>query len=224
MWNEKALESAILVAPEKEADRGRQGLRYRLPHERAREVASRATAAGQGLESADHRPIPVAHAQGRDQGTAARGDVGGPRRISEAHRQGHGLGRPLAEARPGGAPDRACQKIVDTAIVASEAVFGEPVKKFPRLWGLQALCEELLCLKIRRGSEAKQGARAHTHDTLEDALAILEVISRCLWHPSELDAWAFKAREVFENSQKWPGRRRRPRRAARQKAKKMAKA
>ncbi|RYP02147.1 hypothetical protein DL764_005942 [Monosporascus ibericus] len=86
-------------------------------------------------------------------------------------------------------------KIVDTAIVTSEAVFGEPAKKFPRLWGLQALCKELLRLKIRRGSEAKQGARAHAHDTLEDVLAAREMVLQCLRHPSELDAWALKARE-----------------------------
>ncbi|RYO76378.1 hypothetical protein DL763_010527 [Monosporascus cannonballus] len=66
------------------------------------------------------------------------GTAAGPRRASDAQRQGHtalvgqSLKHNLAALRIAHA------KIVDTAIVASEATFGEPVKKFSCFSGLPA--------------------------------------------------------------------------------------
>ncbi|RYP20340.1 hypothetical protein DL766_008223 [Monosporascus sp. MC13-8B] len=71
------------------------------------------------------------------------GTAAGPRRASDAQRQGHtalvgqSLKHNLAALRIAHAKivDTA---IVDTAIVASEATFGEPVKKFSCFSGLPA--------------------------------------------------------------------------------------
>ncbi|RYP43430.1 hypothetical protein DL768_009918 [Monosporascus sp. mg162] len=83
-------------------------------------------------------------------------------------------------------------KILDTAILTAEAVFGRE-KELRRLWGLSALCEELLDLRIRNGSGA--------HDGLEDAMAAREVALWCLRHQVDLNMWAIKTRQSFWRNQ-----------------------
>jgi DNA polymerase III epsilon subunit-like protein len=73
-------------------------------------------------------------------------------------------------------------KIVDSSILAGEAVFGMN-KKFRRLWGLKQLCQDLLGLII-------QDWPGEGHDCLEDSLAARELVLRCLRCPHELEAWA----------------------------------
>lgn len=82
-------------------------------------------------------------------------------------------------------------KIVDSAILTAEAVFGT-YKKIRRMWGLKALCDELLGLRIRNNSVA--------HDGIEDALATRELVLWCLRHPAELRKWAAKSRKSFWQS------------------------
>ena len=83
-------------------------------------------------------------------------------------------------------------KIVDSAILTAEAVFG---KKRPirRMWGLDTLCQELLGLHIRGGSPSGE----LSHDGLEDALAARELVIKCLRHPDILKTWANRSRKEF---------------------------
>lgn len=78
-------------------------------------------------------------------------------------------------------------RVVDSAILASEAVFGSDGKR--RSWGLglKNVCSELLGLKIRE--EAPLGA-SKVHDGLEDVLATREVVLCCLEQPAVFGAWA----------------------------------
>ncbi|RYP79374.1 hypothetical protein DL769_002998 [Monosporascus sp. CRB-8-3] len=80
------------------------------------------------------------------------------------------------------------RKIVDTAILTAEAVFGRD-KELRQLWGLSALCKELLDLQIRNGSGV--------HDGLEDAMAAREVALWCLRHQKDLKIWATEKRKSF---------------------------
>lgn len=79
-------------------------------------------------------------------------------------------------------------KILDTAILTSEAVFGTDAR-FHRRWSLQSLCSDLLKLRIRQGS--------NTHDALEDAMAAREVAFRCLCYPDKLKQWGERARKTY---------------------------
>lgn len=97
-------------------------------------------------------------------------------------------------------------RIVDSAILAAEAVFGgDGTKRFPRMWGLETLCRELLGLEIRRpvtgggggNGSSSNGGDATTHDSLEDTLATREVVLWCLRHPAELGAWGLHTRAAF---------------------------
>ncbi|RYP83655.1 hypothetical protein DL770_005348 [Monosporascus sp. CRB-9-2] len=97
-------------------------------------------------------------------------------------------------------------KIVDTAILTAEAVFGRE-KELRRLWGLSALCEELLDLRIRNGSGV--------HDRLEDAMAAREVVLWCLRHQVDLNIWATKTRKSFwRNEAQKRARKKKPKRKA----------
>ncbi|KAJ5967888.1 hypothetical protein N7501_004136 [Penicillium viridicatum] len=80
-------------------------------------------------------------------------------------------------------------RIVDTAIVTSEAVFPSVSAKttLPRVWGLDTLAEELIGIKTQGGEEG--------HNSLEDALASREILIWCLRRPQCLKAWAEKTRE-----------------------------
>ncbi|OQD69210.1 hypothetical protein PENPOL_c002G08535 [Penicillium polonicum] len=80
-------------------------------------------------------------------------------------------------------------RIVDTAIVTSEAVFPSVSAKttLPRVWGLDTLAEELIGIKTQGGEEG--------HNSLEDALASREILIWCLRRPQCLKGWAEKTRE-----------------------------
>lgn len=82
-------------------------------------------------------------------------------------------------------------KIVDSAILTAEAVFGQG-KEIRRMWGLKALCEDLVGLRIRDSPGP--------HDGLEDALAARELVLWCLRHPAKLKTWAIKSRGSFWRS------------------------
>lgn len=77
-------------------------------------------------------------------------------------------------------------KIVDSAILTAEPVFGK-TKKLGRMTGLEKLCRELLGLQIRGGALAGGGC---AHDSLEDVLAARELVIWCLQNPKALQSWA----------------------------------
>lgn len=85
-------------------------------------------------------------------------------------------------------------RVVDSAILASEAVFGNKGK--PRYWGLglKDICSELLGLKIREGAPL---AASNVHEGLEDVLAAREVVLYCLEQPTEFKTWARRKRDSF---------------------------
>lgn len=83
-------------------------------------------------------------------------------------------------------------RVVDSAILATEAVFnktGKKNKKPRRRWGLQELCETFLDIQIRSGDGI--------HDNMEDVLAAREVVLKCLLKPNDFKEWATKTREDF---------------------------
>lgn len=87
-------------------------------------------------------------------------------------------------------------KIVDSAILASDTVFGSTGK--PRYWrlGLQTLCQELVGLEIRGGASPRSVSA--THDGREDALATREVVLWCLQNEAAFRAWAIQKREAYQ--------------------------
>jgi DNA polymerase III epsilon subunit-like protein len=87
-------------------------------------------------------------------------------------------------------------RIVDSAILVSEAVFGT-TPKIRRMWGLKQICKEFFGLQIQTNS--KLG-----HDGLEDTLAARELVLWCLRNPISLDLWALQKRASL------PTRSRRP--------------
>lgn len=72
-------------------------------------------------------------------------------------------------------------RIVDTAVLTAEAVFGKGQRLY-RKWGLQVLCRELLHVAIRSGRGI--------HDCLEDAHATRNVAIWCLQNGDQLQEWA----------------------------------
>ncbi|GAB1318198.1 hypothetical protein MFIFM68171_08408 [Madurella fahalii] len=80
-------------------------------------------------------------------------------------------------------------KIVDCAIMTAEPVFSG-TQKVGRMAGLERLCRELLGLRIRAAAPAA-GTDKH-HDSLEDVLAVRELVMWCLRNPRELETWAAK--------------------------------
>lgn len=84
--------------------------------------------------------------------------------------------------------------VVDSAILASEAVFGKKGK--PRYWGLglKDICNDLLGLKIREGAPLSADK---VHDGLEDVLAAREVVLCCLEQPAVFRTWARGKRNSF---------------------------
>lgn len=84
--------------------------------------------------------------------------------------------------------------VVDSAILASEAVFGSKGK--PRYWGLglKDLCSGLLGLKIREGAPL---AASNVHEGLEDVLAAREVVLYCMEQSIEFKTWARGKRHSF---------------------------
>ncbi|KAF6789074.1 exonuclease [Colletotrichum sojae] len=84
-------------------------------------------------------------------------------------------------------------RIIDSAVVTADAVLGKDSKKRKR-WGLEALCHELLGIRIRKPSQT--GNRG-IHDALEDALATREVVLLCAREPDKLNHWACTARATL---------------------------
>ncbi|KKY39107.1 putative transcription factor truly c2h2 [Diaporthe ampelina] len=86
------------------------------------------------------------------------------------------------------------ERVVDSAILASEAVFSKTGK--PRYWGLglKDVCSDLLGLKIRE--QAPLGV-SKVHDGLEDVLATREVVLCYLEQPTVFKAWARGKRNSF---------------------------
>lgn len=83
-------------------------------------------------------------------------------------------------------------RVVDSAILATEAVFNKTGKKYRkprRRWGLQELCEKFLGIQIRNGDGI--------HSNMEDVLAAREVVLQCLLKPDNFKEWADKAGEDF---------------------------
>lgn len=82
-------------------------------------------------------------------------------------------------------------RVVDSAMLATEAVFNDKRKKQQprRRWGLQELCDTFLGIQIRSGDGI--------HDNLEDVLAAREVVLQYLLKPMEFKNWADKTRKEF---------------------------
>lgn len=72
-------------------------------------------------------------------------------------------------------------RIVDTAILTAEAVFGEGQRLY-RKWSLQILCHELLHIAIRSGHGL--------HDCLEDTHATRSIAIWCFQNGAPLQEWA----------------------------------
>lgn len=81
-------------------------------------------------------------------------------------------------------------RIVDTALQTSEAVYGA-VNRFPRVWGLSDLLQELAGLTVQN-----HGRRGHS--CLEDTLATRELALWCLRFPRRLEAWGRNQRHRLE--------------------------
>lgn len=82
-------------------------------------------------------------------------------------------------------------RIVDTAILASQAVFPEVRdKKFPESYGLKRLLLSWLNMTIQSG---KKG-----HDCLEDTLATRELAIWCARNPEVLVSWGSQMRVAYE--------------------------
>lgn len=82
-------------------------------------------------------------------------------------------------------------RIVDTAILASQAVFPEiENEKFPQSYGLKRLLLGWLEMTIQTG---KKG-----HDCLEDTLATRELAIWCARDPDRLRSWGSQMRVVYE--------------------------
>ncbi|KAI1407950.1 ribonuclease H-like protein [Hypoxylon sp. FL1857] len=85
------------------------------------------------------------------------------------------------------------KRIVDSAILVAEAVFGQG-KRMLRKWGLKPLSRDLLGITI-------QSSRAG-HDCLEDTLATRELVLWCLRERQKLDLWAKKAFIEYEEEKR----------------------
>lgn len=91
-------------------------------------------------------------------------------------------------------------KIVDSCIIAADAVLQEKALKMKRRWALQTLCQELLGIQIRRSLNL---AVSGTHDPLEDALATRELVFSFARDPEKLIEWSKKARkEMYKPTSK----------------------
>ncbi|KAK5991865.1 RNA exonuclease 3 [Cladobotryum mycophilum] len=85
------------------------------------------------------------------------------------------------------------RKIVDSAIITSEAVFGEWNTTY-RMWGLKNLCNGILGLKIREdGPTGKK-----IHDSLEDVFASRELVLQCMKDDANLKVWASKKQKEIQ--------------------------
>ncbi|KAJ5805907.1 uncharacterized protein N7503_003509 [Penicillium pulvis] len=78
-------------------------------------------------------------------------------------------------------------KVVDSAILTSEAVFPSVTSTtpLPRQWGLKRLAKDLLSLDIQNSNCG--------HSALEDTYAARDVVIWCIMNPEELKIWAENA-------------------------------
>jgi DNA polymerase III epsilon subunit-like protein len=83
--------------------------------------------------------------------------------------------------------------IVDSAILASEAVFGS-TSVFKRLYSLKTLSEEFVKLRIQPDN--------HAHVCLEDTFATRDVVLSFLRNPGGLEIWAAGAKTEYDAQQK----------------------
>jgi DNA polymerase III epsilon subunit-like protein len=83
-------------------------------------------------------------------------------------------------------------KIVDSCIIAADAVLKEKALRMNRRWSLQTLCQELLGIQIR---QSLGSAETGTHDSLEDALATRELVFCFAKYPERLIKWSKNARK-----------------------------
>ncbi|KAI1174476.1 hypothetical protein F4777DRAFT_381580 [Nemania sp. FL0916] len=84
----------------------------------------------------------------------------------------------------------AADRVVDSQLMLSGAVFGNDAKTFPRNWSLKAACQILLSATVQAGRGA--------HRSDEDAYAARELVIRCIRQPEKLAAWAADTRAVVE--------------------------
>ncbi|KAE8374577.1 ribonuclease H-like domain-containing protein [Aspergillus bertholletiae] len=91
-------------------------------------------------------------------------------------------------------------RVVDSAILASEAVFGYS-SAFKRLYGLKTLSEAVLKLQIQPDN--------HPHVCLEDTLATRDVVLSFLQDPEGLAVWAGNAKATYDAEQEQREARRR---------------
>lgn len=89
------------------------------------------------------------------------------------------------------------EKVIDTAIVTADAVFGKKSSN-KRRWGLKVLSQELLGIQIRKSSPTGAGV----HDALEDALATREVALLCIRKPVELQSWAARTKDTYHKGKR----------------------
>lgn len=85
------------------------------------------------------------------------------------------------------------KRVVDSAILISEAVFGKG-NRMLRRWGLKTLSQDLLGITI----QSSRGG----HDCLEDTLATRELVLWCLRERQKLDVWAKKALIEYEEEKR----------------------
>lgn len=86
-------------------------------------------------------------------------------------------------------------KIIDTAILAFDAVLGEKLAYRRKRWGLKELCRDLLGINIRQ--PPRPGTVA-VHDAVEDVLATRELVLLFLRNPAKVTAWAYKTKAAYE--------------------------
>ena len=80
-------------------------------------------------------------------------------------------------------------RVVDSAILTSEAVFPSVPSTFPlkRMWSLKTLARDLLGCEIQMGNKG--------HNCLEDTMSTREVVIWCIRNPEQLKVWAENARD-----------------------------
>lgn len=93
-------------------------------------------------------------------------------------------------------------KVIDTAILAVEAILGVPKSiEIRKRWGLKELCDSMLGIEIRRSDGSSEEV---AHDSLEDVLATREVVLYRLFFPDKFKSWAKQARQDFFNKKSQP--------------------
>ncbi|OTA53182.1 ribonuclease H-like protein [Hypoxylon sp. EC38] len=100
---------------------------------------------------------------------------------------GHSLNHDLKVLRV------AHKRVVDSAIIVSETVFGKG-NRMLRQWSLKQLSQDLLGITI----QSSRGG----HDCMEDTLATRELVLWCLRERQKLDLWAKKALVEYEEEKR----------------------